>query len=183
MNKFGFLSCLLTFCLFFLEFIPLGIQIGASGATSSWLLNIFGVSTDPWIRAYAQFPLEFYNDGHVKLFIWGIISNGTLHLWLEVHILSFIVLFVLSFVRGIVTLIGSLKQTKAGKRMMLFNFIALIIIITYILFGLPFFSLEITGTSLNLLGFIDFLEIAFLLFLLDLLFSYYALNHHPIKEE
>ena len=83
MNKFGFLSCLLTFCLFFLEFIPLGIQIGASGATSSWLLNIFGVSTDPWIRAYAQFPLEFYNDGHVKLFIWGIISNGTLHLWLE----------------------------------------------------------------------------------------------------
>jgi hypothetical protein len=183
MNKFGFVSSLITLIIFFLEFIPLGLYIGASGATSSWLLNVFGVSTNPWMRAYAQFPLEFFNDGNVRLFIWGIISNGNLSLWHEVHLLSFLVLFLLSIIKGFITFIGSLKENKAGKNLMVFNLIALLIIITYIVIGTPFFSLEIIGTSLDILGFIDYLEIAFLLLLLDLLFSYYALNHHPIKEE
>ncbi len=183
MNKFGFISSLFTLALFFLEFIPLGLSIGVSGETSSWLLQIFGFSTNPWMRAYAQFPLEFFNNGNIRIFIWGIISNGHLRLWYEIHLISFIVLFLLGFIKGIATFIGSLMETKAGKNIMLFNFIALIIIIIYIVIGIPFFSVDIIGTSIDILGFIDYLEIAFLLLLFDLLLSYYAFNHHPIKED
>jgi len=183
MNKFGFVSSLLTLLLVFLEFIPLGLYIGVSGATSSWVFNIFGITTNPWLKAYAHFPLEFFNDGELRIFIWGVIRNGDLNLWSDIHLLSFLVLFLLSLVKGILTLIGSFKETGTGKKLMIFNFIALLIVIFYIIAGIPIFSLEIFGNAFDVLELIDFLEISFLLLLIDGVFSYYAFNHHPIKEE
>ena len=182
MNKFGFISSILTLVLFFFEFIPLGLIIGAQGNISMWLLNLFGINSNPWVGAYATFPLEFFNNGTVRIFLWGIISDGSITLWHEIHLISFIFLFCLSLSKGFITLIGSVKETTGGKKIMIFNFITLIIILTYIIIGIPFFSSEILGTNVNIFYILDYLEIAFLLLLFDLLFSYYALNHHPIKE-
>jgi len=49
MNKFAFLSGMLTLLLLFFQFIPLGIMFGSNGANSNWVLTYFGL-TNPFIK-------------------------------------------------------------------------------------------------------------------------------------
>jgi len=113
MNNYAFLSGLLTFFLLFFQFIPLGIIFGSSGSISNWVLAYFG-SINPFVNYYSKISLELMSIGEYQIFLWGIIYNGTLYIWFELHIVTFIFLFCISILAIIATLIASGKESKFG---------------------------------------------------------------------
>ena len=58
MNKFAFLSGMLTLLLLFFQFIPLGIMFGSNGANSNWVLTYFGLTLIPLLNNIRKFHLK-----------------------------------------------------------------------------------------------------------------------------
>ena len=183
MNKFGFLSSILTFVLFLCMFIPLGLEIGVEGTISVWLGKIFDITTNPWIGAHVHIPIELINYGNQQVFLWGIVQGGNIYLWYEIHILGFILLFCLSLVSAVLALVGSVKESLGGKKLIAFNSYAILTIFLFVIIGIPIYSKEILGSSMNFLDIFFLLNFGFYLLLIDLICALIAYPIHPVGEK
>jgi hypothetical protein len=180
MNKFAFISGLLTLLLSFFQFIPLGIIFGSTGSMSNWLLTYFGLN-NPFMSYYSTISLELMTIGNYQIFLWGILYNGTLYTWLDVHMISFVFLFLFSLIAIITTFIASGKENKLGKRMAILNLIFISLIIGYFLVGIPFYSNIITGIELGYFGIFFYLNFGCYILLLDLILSIISPIKHPMN--
>lgn len=178
MNKFAFLSGLLTLLLLFFQFIPLGIMFGSNGAISNWILTYFGL-TNPFISHYSAISLELMTIGDYQVFLWGIINNGILYSWLEIHFVTFIFLFCLSLLSIITAFIASGKENKLGRRMSNFNLVFIGVIFAYFLIGIPIYSNLIIGIELGYFNIFYYLNFGFYVLLLDLILAIVSKIKHP----
>jgi len=181
MNKFGFLLGIFTLILVFLQFIPLGLNFGVGGVSSSWLLTYFGVS-NPVLSSFVKFPLELITYGDRQIFLWGMIFGDELYLWFEINILTFIFLFVISILIAIFSIIGSKKENSIGKKLILFSLIAYIIIILYLIIGIPICSQEILGIQFGYIDIFLNLNYGFYILILNCILALVAYLKHPLKE-
>ncbi|MFX1589977.1 MAG: hypothetical protein ACFFC1_17680 [Promethearchaeota archaeon] len=181
MNKFGFLSGIFTIILVLLQFIPLGLNFGVEGVSSIWLLNYFGVS-NPVLSSFVKFPLEIVSYGDKQIYLWGMINGDELYLWFEINITAFIFLFVISIFIAIFSIIGSKKENSTGKKLTTFSFIAYIIIILYLIIGIPIYSQEILGIQFGYFDIFLYLNYGFYFLILNCILALIALLKHPLKE-
>jgi len=183
MNKFGFISCVITWVLFLLQFIPLGIVIGVEGPTSLWFGQYFNIINNPWMSSSAQIPLELFNYGNQQVFLWGVIQGGSIILWHEIHLFGFIMLFSLSLLTGILSLIGCGKNNQGGKKLIAINFYILLVIFLFVIIGIPIFSQELLGAAFEFLDIFFILNYGFYILLLDLIVAAIAYGNHPMGVE
>ncbi len=182
MNKFGFISSLLTLVLLFLQFLPIGIQFGVEGNISIWLCEYCKIETNPWFKSHVQITLELFHNGNQRVFLWGILNNNKIQMWNEIHLFGFILLFVFGLLAGFLTLFTCAKETKGGKKFMSFNFFVLLIILLFIIIGIPIYSKEILGEKLDIFDIFNYLNFGFYVLLLDFILAAIAYGNHPIKE-
>ena len=180
MNKFGFLSSILTWVLFLLQFIPLGLIIGVEGPTSFWFGQYFNINNNTWMSSSVQIPLELFNYGNQQVFLWGIIQGGNISLWYEVHIIGFVMLFSLLLITGILSLIGCAKDSQTGKKLIAFNFFVLLAIILFVIIGIPIYSQELLGAKLEFLDVFFSFNFGFYILLIDFVLAAIAYGNHPI---
>lgn len=180
MNKFAFLSGMLTLLLSFFQFIPLGIIFGSSGTISNWVLTYFGF-TNPFMNFYSTISLEMMSVSDFQVFLWGIINNGTLYTWIEVHFVTFIFLFCLSILAIITAFIASGKENKLGRRMSNFNLVFVGVIFAYFLIGIPIYSNLIIGIELGYFNIFYYLNFGFYVLALDLILAIVSKIKHPIN--
>jgi hypothetical protein len=180
MNKFAFLSGMLTLLLSFFQFIPLGVTFGSSGVISNWILTYFGLS-NPFVSFYSAISLELMSVGEYQVFLWGIINNGILYTWIEIHLVTFIFLFCLSILSILSAFIASGKEDKLGKRMNNFNIAFIGVIFAYFLIGIPIYSNIIVGIDLGYFNIFYYLNFGFYVLLLDLILAIVAMIKHPIN--
>lgn len=180
MNKLGFISGLISILLVLFQFIPLGIYFGVEGSFSNWPIAFFGIK-NPIINAYSTLPLNLFTYENINIYLWGISVNGTLFSWLEVNLLSFIFLFLLSIVSAIVTFIGCKKETKSGKKLMNVNLIILIFVFLFSIIGIPVYSQEILGTQFGYFDIFLYLNYGFYLLLINILIALTAYIKHPLQ--
>ena len=169
MNKFGLISCILTFFLLFFSYIPLG-----------W----FYIEYLPWIgpklKAHVIIPIPLFNYRNNRIFMWGMITaDGRIRYWAFFNILTFIFLSVLTLVAGITAAIGFAMETEKGKKLIMYNNNALIIIIIYALIGMSIYSNEIFGKQFLFDTFI-YIDLGFIILLVDQIFALLAYVKHPL---
>ena len=180
MNKYAFLSGFFTLILSFLEFIPLGINFGSPGLFSNWILTYLGFS-NPLMSYYETFSLALMNYGDYEIFLWGLIQNGTLYSWVEIHPLTFIFFFILSILAILASFIASFKSTKFGKRMANLNLICIVFIFGYFLIGIPIYSQQIIGIQYNYFDIFFNLNYGFYLLSIDSILSIFSYIKHSIE--
>ncbi len=180
MNKYAFLSGLLTLFLLFFQFIPLGIIFGSSGSISNWVLAYFG-SINPFVNYYSKISLELMSIGEYQIFLWGIIYNGTLYIWIEVHFITFIFLFCISILAIITTFIASGKESKLGQRLCNFSILFIGLIFAYFLIGIPIYSNLIIGVQLGYFDIFYYLNFGFYVLLLDFILAIVSRINLPVN--
>jgi hypothetical protein len=180
MNKFAFISGLLTLLLLSFQFIPLGLIFGSIGEMSNWVCAYFGLK-NPFISFYSTISLELMTIGDYQVFLWGIIIDGMLYTWLEVHFITFLFLFCLSILAIIAAFIASTKKNELGKRMSTFNLIFVGVIFAYFLIGIPIYSNFIIGLELGYFGIFYYLNFGFYILLLDLILAIISRIKHPMN--
>lgn len=170
MNKLGFISGLLSTILLFLPFIPIGIY--------------FGTSTNPWLglNYHIQLQVSIVRYGNIHIYLWGILKENSISMWLFFNFLSFIFLTVIGLLAIIFSFIGCFKENKLGKRFMNFIVLANLFIILYTLIGFTIYSREIFGNDFGLLEIYYYLDYGFYILLLNFIISVFAFISHPIKE-
>lgn len=183
MNKFGFISSILTWILLLMQFIPLGIIIGVEGPTSFWFGQYFNILNNPWMSSSAQIPLEIFNYGNQQVFLWGIVQEESIKLWYEIDVLGLLIVLLPSLLAGTLSLIGCAKENQGGKKLIAFNFYALLIVIVFIIIGLPLYSQELLGGWFEILDLFFVLNYGFYILLLDLILAAIAYGTHPVGEE
>ena len=166
MNKFGFLSLILTFVLFFLQFIPLGVYFQFE---------------NPFVNSHVRIPIQLFTFQDNELFIWGMVPNGVFQNWFEVNILTGIFFLVLLPLAGILTIFGFWKENKTGKKLMNANFILLLVILLYSIIGIPIYSEEILGVQFNYFDIFSHLNYGFFILLINLILALIANIKHPIQ--
>jgi len=181
MNKFGFLSWILTTLLFFLQYIPLGIFFGSEGNLPIWFGLYFGIETNPWISSFIELPIDLFNINGTHIHVWGLNSGGAIEIWFNIHLISFIFLYVLSLFALIVSLLGCAKENEEGLTLMKINFFAILAIFIYSIIGIPIYSKEIIGIQLQFLDIFYYFSFGFYILLIDLIFAALAYGKHPIK--
>ena len=92
-------------------------------------------------------------------------------------------IFSLSLITGILSLIGCTKDNSSGKRLIAINFYALLAISLFIIIGIPIYSQELIGTELNFLDIFFRLNFGFYFLIADLVIAAIAYGNHPIWEE
>lgn len=180
MNKFAFLSGMLTLLLLFFQFIPLGLTFGSSSILSNWILTYFGLN-NPFISFYSAISLELISVGEYQVFMWGIINNGALYTWLEVHLITFIFLFCLSILSLLTAFVASGKEDKLGKRMASFNLAFIGVVFAYFLIGIPIYSNIIVGVELGYFNIFYYLNFGFYVLALNLILAIVAMIKHPLN--
>lgn len=181
MNKFGFISSIFSLILFFLQFIPLGLYYGEETLTNSWLAVYLGIEGNPWLAFHTKIPIELFNYEGKKLYVWGMISNGKLHIWYEIDLLTFFMLFVLTFLAGFLALIGCAEENKQGKKLMNINFLALLTVFLYSIIGIPVYSKTILDHQLGFMDIFFYLNFGFYMLLFDLILALIARFKHPTE--
>ena len=163
MNKFGFISGLLSAVLIFLPFIPVGIY--------------FGTETNPWLgfNYYIQFPISIVRFGNMEIFLWGFLIDSSINLWFLVNIVSFIFLTIPGVLTVIFSFIGSFKEDDLGKRFILF-------MILYTLIGFTIYSNEIFGIGFAIGEIFNYLDYGFFILILNFIISVIAYITHPVIE-
>lgn len=180
MNKYAFLSGCFTLMLSLLEFIPLGVIFGSPGLFSNWILTYFGLS-NPIMTYYGTLSLALMNYGDYEIFLWGLTQHGTLYSWLEIHLLTFIFLFILSILAILASFIASAKATKFGKRMASLNLIFMWCIFGYFCIGIPIYSQPIIGIQFNYFDIFYYLNFGFYLLSFNSVLSIFSYIKHIIE--
>ncbi len=166
MNKFGFISLLLTFVLYFLQFIPMGIS--------------FQFET-PFIITLVKIPIHIFAYENNEIFFWGIIANGNFQFWFNINILTGIFLLILTPLAAVLNIFGFCKENKTGKKLMNANFVILLIIFLYIIIGIPIYSEEIFGIQFGYFDIFLYLNYGFFILLINVIIAGIAYFTHPIK--
>lgn len=166
MNKFGFLSLILTLALFFLQFIPLGFYF---------------LFQTPFVNSYARIPIQLISYQNSHLFFLGIITNGLFQTWFEVNLLTGVLFIVLMPLAAVLVLLGFCKENRTGKKLILVNCIILLIILLYLIIGIPILSQEIFGTQINYLDIFIHFNYGFYVLLLNLIIAAISYWKHPIE--
>lgn len=181
MNKYGFISSILTFILLLCQFIPLGIYFGPGGEISTWLLIFLGIGQNPYFNFYESFPVDLFQYKNQHVYLWGILTEGRFQLWYSIDFVTFFAVFVLSLLAGILAMIGCAKDNKTGKSLIDANFYLLLCVISYIILGIPIYSQKLIGTELGLIGIFYYLSFGFYLLLIDFILAMIAKLNHPIE--
>lgn len=166
MNKYGFISLILTLVLFFLQFIPIGLYFQFE---------------NPFMNCYERIPIQLFTYQDKELFIWGIVTNGVFQNWFEVNILTGILFLVLLPLAGLLTIIGFWKENKTGKKLMNVNFVLLLVILPYSIIGIPIYSEEILGVQFSYFDIFSHLNYGFFILLINLILALIAYIKHPIQ--
>ncbi len=150
MNKAGIISFILTLLLLLALYIPYGFIFGS-------FIN--------------------YNDN--RIFMLGIIlDDGSAHFWFEYNLLSFIFLTIIPISLLISVLIGSIIDSEKSRKLVLWNFNGLIIVIIYAIIGISIYSEEIFGAQL-LLDIIFYIDYGIVIFVINIIFAGIAYATHP----
>jgi len=165
MNKFGFLTLILTFVLFFLQFIPLGVYFQLQY---------------PFVNCHVRIPIQLFTYQNNQLFIWGIKTGGVFVHWFALNILTGIFFIVLLPLAGIITMFGFCKENRTGKKLILANFVILLAILLYALIGIPIYSLQIFGVQFGYFEIFLYLNYGFFILLIDLICATIGYIKHPI---
>ncbi|MHA1149045.1 MAG: hypothetical protein ACTSR8_12475 [Promethearchaeota archaeon] len=182
MNKYGFLSAILTFILLFFHFIPIGIYFKPGGDISLWLLQFFGINENSFFNYYESIPVDLFHYRNKQVYISGILSGDSFTLWHQIHLFTFFLLFILTVISGIITLIGCTKENKNGAKLMSFNLYALLLIILYILIGIPIYSRVLIDVQFKYLDIFYYLSFGFYILIIDFILALEAKKNHPINE-
>lgn len=168
MNKLGFISSCFTMVLLFLRFIPLGIY--------------FGSQTNPWLglNYHLEISIQLFNYNGQEIFLWGIFSDNSIKLWMDMHLLAFIFLSCIAFLSIIISFIGCLKEDEAGKKLIKANFYCLFAVVLFLIIGLPIYSDEILGAQLDYLDIFYYIDYGFYLILANLVIALIAIFAHPV---
>ncbi len=181
MNKFGFISSIFTFILLVFQYFPLGLYFGKGDNIYLWLIKYLNEGSNPWITSYAKVPLQIFHYNSKNIYLWGIVSDGNLQLWYEIHILSFFFLALLPFVAVLLAWIGCAKEKKSGKTLIKVNFYFILFAMVYCVLGITLFSKDILGFNVSFYDFLFHLDFGFYLLFIDLIFALIAVINHPIE--
>ena len=182
MNKYGFLSAILTFILLSFHYIPLGIYFEPGGLVPIWLLQFFGINENPFFNYYESIPVDLFHYSDKQVYISGVLSRGFVTLWYQIHLITFIIMFVLTLLSGLLAFIGCAKESKGGAKLISFNFYALLIIILYLLIGVPMYSLDLIGAQFQYFDIFYYLSFGFYILIIDFILAIAAKKNHTIKE-
>lgn len=166
MNKYGFISLILTLVLFFLQFIPLGIYFQFE---------------NPFINCYERIPIQLITYQDNQLFIWGIVTDGVFQNWFEVNVLTGIFFLVILPLAGILTIFGFWKENQTGKKLMSVNFIGLLLVLLYSIIGIPIYSEEILGVQFGYYDIFLYINYGYFILLVNLIFATIGYIKHPIQ--
>ncbi len=166
MNKYGFLSLILTFVLFFLQFIPIGFYFQFE---------------NPVVNSYTRIPIQLFTYEEIQIFFWGIISNGTFRLWFDVNFLTGIFFLIFTPLAALFNLFGFWKENTTGKRLMNLNFVLLLTILLYSIIGIPIYSQEILGYQLGYFDIFFYLNYGFFILLINVIIAGIGYIKHPIQ--
>jgi len=180
MNKFALLSGICTLLLVFFQYIPIGLYFAEGGEISIWMFKVFNITENPILNHYVQLPLNLFHIGDAKIYLFGIVSSDYSLLWLDIHMLTFIILFVFSLLGGILSLIGCAKESKTGKKLVNANFYLILTVLIYSLLGISIYSQDILNESLQIIELFYYLGFGFYFLLFTLIISIIAKYKHPI---
>ncbi|MHA2008335.1 MAG: hypothetical protein ACXABO_04170 [Promethearchaeota archaeon] len=166
MNKFGFISIILTFLLFFLQFIPLGF---------------FFQFENPYVNFKVKVPIQLFTYEDTQIFIWGIKTSGTFHLWFDVNFLSGIFLIFLTPLAGLLTIVGFCKENRVGKRLMNFSFVLMLAVLLYSIIGIPIYSEEILGFQFGYFDIFYYLNFGFYILIINTILIGIGYKFHPME--
>ena len=166
MNKYGFLSLILTFVLFFLQFIPIGYYFQFE---------------KPVVNSYTRIPIQLFTYEEIQIFFWGIISNGTFRLWFDVNFLTGIFFIIFTPLAALFNLFGFWKENTTGKRLMNLNFVLLLTILLYSIIGIPIYSQEILGIQFEYFDIFFYLNYGFFILLINVIIAGIGYIKHPIQ--
>lgn len=166
MNKFGFISIILTFLLFFFQFIPLGF---------------FFQFENPYVNYQVKIPIQLFTFQDKQIFIWGIKTNGSFQLWFDVNFLSGIFLIILTPLACILTIVGFCKENRVGKRLLNFSFILTLAVLLYSVIGIPIYSDEILGVQFGYFDIFFYLSFGFYILLINTILTGIGYKFHPIE--
>lgn len=169
MNKFGFISFLLSLFLLIFPYLPLGLY--------------FGSETNPWlgIHSYVKVPVHLLDFQGQRLFPFGIITDTGLEFWFQVNFLAFFFLFILLILSVFFSGIGFLMENERGKRLIHFNFFALLFIILFFLIGISIYSEQILGNQFIFFDIFRYIYFGFYILLGNLTIALIAYLKHPIS--
>jgi hypothetical protein len=169
MNKFGFISFILTIFSLIFPFLPLGIY--------------FGSETNPWlgIHSYVKIPTYILNFQGQELYPFGILTSSGLEFWFQINFLSFFFLFILLILAGIFSSVGFLMENRKGKRLIHFNFFALLFVMLFLLIGVSIYSEEIFGYQFMFFEIFQYTYFGFYILLGNLIIALIAYLKHPLS--
>ncbi len=167
MNKLGFCSGILSIILAFLQSIPVGIYFSSG------------------ISSFTAIPLNLFSSGTNDFYIWGTIDQTSLAVqwWVQINLISFILLYIFIIFTGITTIIGSTMEKSSGKALMTLNTLLLIITIIYISVFIPLNSLELIGDSLDFTGMFSSLGNGYYLLIINFILALISVRVHPLESE
>ncbi|NVM34660.1 MAG: hypothetical protein HWN81_03630 [Candidatus Lokiarchaeota archaeon] len=166
MNKYSFISLMITLVLLFLQFIPIGIYFQFE---------------NPFINCYERLPIQLFTFQDRQLFIWGMETSGVFQNWFEINILTGIFFLVLLPLTGILTIFGFWRENQTGKKLMNANFILLFVILLYSIIGIPIYSEEILGVQFSYFNIFLYLNYGFFILLINIIFAIIGYIKHPIQ--
>ena len=167
MNKYGFLSLILTIVLFILQFIPVGF---------------FFQFENPIVNTYIKIPIQLFTYQDKQLFLLGVETNGSFQFWFEINFLTGIFLTILAPLAIFLNLFGFWRENKTGKKLMNANFVLLLAILLYSIIGIPVYSEEILGV--DQFGYFDifyYLNYGFFILLINVVIAGIGFGKHPIQ--
>ncbi len=166
MNKYGFISLVLTLVLIFLQFIPVGF---------------FFQFENPIVNSYIKIPIQLFTFEDKQLFFWGIQSNGIFQFWFSINSLTGIFFIILTPLAILSNMLGFWRENKIGKKLMNANFVLLLIIFLYSIIGIPIYSGEILGSQFGYFDIFLYLNYGFFLLLINVIVAGIGFGKHPIQ--
>jgi hypothetical protein len=166
MNKYGFISLILTFILFLLQFIPVGF---------------FFQFENPIVNSYIRIPIQLFTYEDKQLFFWGIQSNGIFQLWFDINYLTGVFFIFLTPLAILVNILGFWRENKIGKKLMNVNFILILVIFLYSIIGIPIYSKEILGVQFGYFDIFLHLNYGFFIMLINLIVAGIGFGKYPIQ--
>ncbi len=166
MNKFGFISLMLTLIMFLLQFIPLGFYLQFE---------------NPFVNVHVRIPIQLFTYETKQIFIWGLKTDGNFQLWFDIHFLTGVFFIILTPLAGILTTIGFCKENNTGKKLMNANFVLLLAVFLYASIGIPIYSEEILGVQFGYFDIFFYLNYGFFIILLNLIIAVIGYWKHPIQ--
>jgi hypothetical protein len=166
MNKYGFISLILTLILFFLQFIPVGFYFQFE---------------NPILNSYTKIPIQLFTYQEQQLFFWGIKTGTTFRLWFEINFLTGIFLIFLTPLASILNIFGFWRENKTGKKLMNANFVLLLVVLLYSIIGIPVYSNEIVGIQFGYFDIFYYLNYGFYILLINVIIAGIGFLKHPVQ--